>query len=127
LKELFVFYNTLLNMGDEETLTRSIAHEDGNKTVLPVISESKILPVSPRSDAVDTKGNGQDNCKTEVVSSSVVHDTAPMKTIKKGRRFTRNKRQFKKKFVVEPTAERENCANCGNLATPMYTTNTNWM
>jgi hypothetical protein len=50
-----------------------------------------------------------------------------MKTIKKGRRFTRNKRQFKKKFVVEPTAERENCAGCGNLATPMYTTNTNWM
>ena len=78
---------------------------------------------------VEPKTNGViEKQQTGVVEETVIGgEGKPLKHIQKGRRFTRNKRQFKKKFIVERTAEREECPGCGNKATPMYHTHNNWM
>ena len=96
--------------------------EGGNDTVQPVSvqSETKVVPVS----TVDGTAIGEE--KSGVVNESLSRPMAEQKSLKKGaRRYTRNKKRVGRKFVVEPTAERENCGSCNNLATPMYSSKSN--
>ena len=115
LQELFVFYQTLLHMGEDDHDL-----ENANDTIQPVQSESKVVPVS----SADGTAIGEE--KSGVVNESLSRPMGVQKSLKKGtRRYTRNKKRVGRKFVVEPTAERENCSSCNNLATPMYSSKSN--